>query len=55
MASACTDEHHVHATRIVRVFPDYADSVIWSSDPVAYDETRLSEQSVARLTEWEIS
>jgi hypothetical protein len=50
-----SDEPFVYATRIVRVFPDYASSVIWFSDPVRYEETRLSKSLVARLMEWEAS
>jgi hypothetical protein len=50
-----SDEPYIYATRIVRVFPDYASSVIWFSDPVRYDETRLSGSLIARLVEWEAS
>jgi hypothetical protein len=38
-----------YATRIVRVFPDDASSVIWFSDPVPYVETRLSPELVDAL------
>jgi hypothetical protein len=55
MAGMASDEPYIYATRIVRVFPDYANSVIWFSDPVGYDETRLSEGLVARLMAWEAS
>lgn len=47
------DEPFPYATRIVRVFPDYAGSVIWFSDPVPYEESRLSAGLVARLAAWE--
>jgi hypothetical protein len=42
-----------YATEIVRVFPDYAGSVIWFSDPMPYSETELSSDLVGRLTSWE--
>lgn len=40
-------------TRIVRLFPDYGGSVIWFSDPMSYEETRLSSDLVQRLKAWE--
>ncbi|WP_233198372.1 hypothetical protein [Cryobacterium sp. Y50] len=42
-----------YETDIVRVFPDYAQSVIWFSDPMPYSETELSSELVDRLTSWE--
>jgi hypothetical protein len=42
-----------YATRIVRMFPDYAESVIWFSDPVAYEESRLTADLVAELRSWD--
>lgn len=49
------DEPYIYDTRIVRVFPDYADTVIWFSEPVPYPETRLSDGLVAQLSAWEAS
>ena len=42
-----------YETDIVRVFPDYARSVIWFSDPMPYSETKLSSGLVERLISWE--
>lgn len=50
-----TDEPYPYATRIVRIFPDYADSVVWFSDPVPYGETRLTAELIERLSTWETS
>ncbi|AXH35010.1 hypothetical protein DVJ78_05910 [Humibacter sp. BT305] len=50
-----TDEPSPYATRIVRIFPDHADSVVWFSDPVPYDETGLTAELVERLAAWETS
>lgn len=47
------DHWHDFETRIVLVGPDYGCSVIWFSDPVPYEETRLSSDLVRRLTAWE--
>jgi hypothetical protein len=49
------DRPYIYATDIVRVFPDYADSVIWFSDPMPYPETHLTVDLVTRLTDWETS
>ena len=38
-----------YATRIVRVFPDYAESVIWFSDPFPYEDARLTTDLAAPL------
>jgi hypothetical protein len=38
-----------YATRIVRVFPDYADTVIWFDGPFPYAETCLSEALIERM------
>jgi alkylhydroperoxidase family enzyme len=40
-------------THLVRMFPDYADSVLWLDGPVDYGESGLSEQLVSDLREWE--
>ena len=42
-----------YATRIVRVFPDYAESVIWFSDPFPYEESRLTTDLVDGLRSWD--
>ena len=41
-----------YATRTVRVFPDYAESVIWFSDPFPYEESRLTTDLVDGLRSW---
>jgi hypothetical protein len=46
------DDDHAR-THLVRMFPDYADSVLWLDGPVDYGESGLSEQLVADLREWE--
>lgn len=39
---------------VVRVFPDYADTVLWfAPGPVSYEESHLTEGLVAELVEWE--
>jgi hypothetical protein len=43
----------VYATDVVRVFPDHAGSVIWFSEPLPYRETRLTQDLVALLEDWE--
>lgn len=47
------DGPFTYETDIVRVFPDYAGSVVWFSDPMPYSETELSSDLVGRLTAWE--
>ncbi|RFA13862.1 hypothetical protein B7R22_11445 [Subtercola boreus] len=49
------DELYIYDTRIVRMFPDYAGTVIWFSEPVPYPETGLSDGLVAQLSAWEAS
>lgn len=44
-----------YATTVVRLFPDYAESVIWFSGPVAYEQTRLDADLVADLRAWDAS
>ncbi len=47
-------EKSAAATReAIRVFPDYADTVIWYRGPVPYEDTRLSEGLVADMEDWE--
>ena len=41
-----------YATTVVRLFPDYAGSVIWFPGPVSYDETQLDSQLIADLQTW---
>lgn len=48
-------EPFIYDTRIVRVFPDYADTVIWFSEPMPYPETGLSDGLIAQLSSWEAS
>ena len=40
---------------VIRLFPDYADTVLWLGDPVDYSDTALSAQLVAALRTWELS
>ena len=40
---------------IVRMFPDYADTVLWFGDPVDYDLTGLTQGLVSDLQAWERS
>jgi hypothetical protein len=40
---------------LVRLFPDYADTVIWCPQPVAYADSRLDADLVAQLRAWEAS
>ncbi|GAA3209567.1 hypothetical protein [Microbacterium terregens] len=42
-----------YATRIVRVFHDYAESVIWFPDPVLYEDSRLTTDLVDGLRSWD--
>ena len=43
------------ATTVVRLFPDYADSVLWFPDPLPYEQTRLDAQLIEDLKAWEDS
>ena len=38
---------------VIRVFPDYADSVIWFLGPVAYGDARVSHRLAQDLSAWE--
>ncbi|WP_378148083.1 hypothetical protein ACFJGV_07725 [Cnuibacter sp. UC19_7] len=51
--AATADEPFPYATRIVRIYPDYADTVIWFSDPFPYEETGLTAELIERLSAWE--
>lgn len=55
MDSVASNDPYIYATRTVRVFPDYANSVIWFSDPFPYHESHLSKSLVTRLDRWEAS
>lgn len=44
-----------YATTVIRLFPDYAESVIWFPAPVAYEETRLDAPLITELQAWEAS
>jgi hypothetical protein len=44
-----------YATTVIRLFPDYAESVIWFSSPVPYEETQLDDRLIADLRTWEAS
>jgi hypothetical protein len=44
-----------YSTRIVRVFPDYAKTVIWFGGPFSYPETGLSDALIERMKAWEDS
>jgi hypothetical protein len=40
---------------VVRLFPDYAGTVIWFPDPVPYEETQLDATLIADLRAWDAS
>ncbi|HRO31757.1 hypothetical protein [Citricoccus sp.] len=40
---------------VVRMFPDYADTVLWFGGPVPYDESGLTDGLVRELEDWEQS
>ena len=42
-----------YATTVVRLFPDYADSVIWFRGPVSYEATHLDARLIADLQTWD--
>jgi len=44
-----------YATTVVRLFPDYAESVIWFDSPVSYEESRLDARLITDLQMWEAS
>lgn len=52
MPGEITDANALHTT--VRMFPDYADTVLWFGDgPIEYSETGLSAALVDDLQRWE--
>lgn len=44
-----------YLTRVVRMFPGWADTVIWFHGPVPYAQAGLADAVVAELVEWERS
>ena len=44
-----------YASTVVRLFPDYAGSVIWFPSPVPYQETELDPRLIGDLQSWEAS
>ena len=44
-----------YATTVIRLFPDYADSVVWFRSPVPYEETQFDAQLIAELRAWDAS
>lgn len=42
-----------YATTVVRLFPDHAGSVLWFSEPVPYEVTRLDPGLLDALRAWE--
>lgn len=51
--SPAGDDFSRYEQEIVRLFYDYASSVVWFPDPVPYENARLSESLVASLREWQ--
>lgn len=45
---------HTASTLLVRLLPDYAGTVLWCPQPVAYAATHLDPALVADLIRWEI-
>ena len=39
--------------RTIRLFPDYADTVLWIREPIDYEDTGLSDELVAGMRAWE--
>ncbi|WP_152346523.1 hypothetical protein [Brevibacterium sp. CFH 10365] len=50
-----TDDHIAEdaSPRTIRMFPDYADTVLWVREPIDYEDTGLSDGLVAELEAWE--
>jgi hypothetical protein len=44
-----------HRADVVRMFPDYGDTVLWYPNPVPYNESGLDAALVAELRAWEAS
>lgn len=53
MTDGHTDEGR--PLRTIRIFPDYANTVVWISEPIHYEEARLSAGLLAELESWEQS
>ncbi|WP_066042303.1 hypothetical protein [Herbiconiux solani] len=50
-----TSDQRVQRRTTIRLFSDYAPSVVWFMGPVAYEKTRLSDELVTALQEWDSS
>ncbi len=44
-----------YETRVVRIFPDYATTVIWFFFPVDYDRAGLDSELITAMSAWERS
>lgn len=55
--SSPTGSRHVKSSttrpRVLRIFPDYADSVLWLAEPVPYGISGLTRELVHDLAAWE--
>lgn len=55
--SSPTGSRHVKSSttrpRVLRIFPDYADSVLWLAEPVPYGISGLTRELVRQLADWE--
>lgn len=49
------DSSYTTAPAVIRMFPDYADTVLWLGGPIDYPLTGLSEALIAELKAWERS
>lgn len=48
-------EPNLTGPKILRMFPDYADTVLWINDPIDYVHTGLSTALIEELNSWEQS
>ena len=46
-------EPSLKGPKIVRMFPDYADTVLWINEPIDYSRTCLSDALIEELNAWE--
>ncbi|PQZ92136.1 hypothetical protein CQ018_11450 [Arthrobacter sp. MYb227] len=44
---------NAHRPHVLRMFPDYADTVLWISEPINYSQTGLSASLIEELMAWE--
>ena len=51
MTENCTTDDG--GQRTIRLFPDYADTVLWIREPIDYEDTGLSDELVAGMRGWE--